>query len=148
MFKGLRTAIYQVSDLQEAKSWYTRVLGTPPYFDQPFYAGFSVGGYELGLQPDAPAKAAVENIVAYWGVDDAQAALDHLPHSAPSPRKRSRRSARASKWQQSTTRSATCSELSKTRTSPQNKHPRTSRARTMREAPPIPGMRTVRGKLL
>src|SRR5580692_10978246 len=78
MFKGLRTAIYQVSDLHEAKSWYTRVLGVPPYFDQPFYVGFSVGGYELGLQPDAPATTAVENVVAYWGVNDAQAALDHL----------------------------------------------------------------------
>jgi predicted enzyme related to lactoylglutathione lyase len=78
MFKGLRTTIYQVSDMQEAKSWYARVLGVAPYFDQPFYVGFSVGGYELGLQPDAPAGTAVENVVAYWGVDDAQAVLDHL----------------------------------------------------------------------
>jgi predicted enzyme related to lactoylglutathione lyase len=78
MFKGLRTAIYQVPDILEAKTWYTRILGMPPYFDQPFYVGFSVGGYELGLQPDAPAKIAAENVVAYWGVDDARAALDHL----------------------------------------------------------------------
>jgi hypothetical protein len=25
------------------------VLGQEPYFDQPFYVGFNVGGYELGL---------------------------------------------------------------------------------------------------
>ncbi len=78
MFQGLRTAIYQVADLEQAKAWYSRVLGRQPYFDQPFYVGFSVGGCELGLQPDAPANAAVENVVAYWGVEDAQAALDHL----------------------------------------------------------------------
>ncbi|MDP3909203.1 MAG: hypothetical protein Q8Q14_02335 [Gemmatimonadales bacterium] len=23
-----------------------------PYFDEPFYVGFNVGGYELGLNPD------------------------------------------------------------------------------------------------
>ena len=35
-----------------AKRWYTKVLGLTPYFDQPFYVGFNVGGYELGLLPD------------------------------------------------------------------------------------------------
>ena len=78
MFKGLRTAIYQVSDIDKAKSWYAQAIGAPPYFDQPFYVGFNVGGFELGLQPDAPASSPVENVVAYWGVDDAHAALDHL----------------------------------------------------------------------
>jgi predicted enzyme related to lactoylglutathione lyase len=78
MFKGLRTAIYQVADINAAKLWYTKALGTPPYFDQPFYVGFNIGGYELGLQPDTPATVPVENVVAYWGVDDCQVALDHL----------------------------------------------------------------------
>jgi predicted enzyme related to lactoylglutathione lyase len=82
MFLGLRTAIYQVSDIDRAKDWYTKVLGIAPYFDQPFYVGFSVAGYELGLQPDAPADASTditpENVVAYWGVADADTALAHL----------------------------------------------------------------------
>ena len=78
MFKGLYTAIYQVSDLDKAKAWYTKVLGIAPYFDQPYYVGFNVGGYELGMQSDAPSQAAVENVVAYWGVDNARAALGHL----------------------------------------------------------------------
>jgi predicted enzyme related to lactoylglutathione lyase len=78
MFQGLRTAIYQVDDLVKAKAWYSRVLGVQPYFDQPFYVGFNVGGYELGLQDDAPAGTQVANVVAYWGVSDAQAAFDHL----------------------------------------------------------------------
>ena len=53
MFLGLRTAIYHAPELEKAKAWYAEVLGSAPYFDQPFYVGFNVGGYELGLQPDA-----------------------------------------------------------------------------------------------
>ena len=51
MFQGLRTLVYHVSDLEGAKAWYTTLLGTPPYFDEPYYVGFNVAGYELGLQP-------------------------------------------------------------------------------------------------
>ena len=78
MFKGLRTTIYQVPDIDAAKRWYTAAFGVPPYFDQPFYVGFAIGGYELGLQPDAPSAVLSENVVAYWGVDDADAAVAHL----------------------------------------------------------------------
>jgi len=78
MFKELRTTIYQVSDIDAGKAWYGKALGIAPYFDQPFYVGFQVGGYELGLQADAPARDVVENVVAYWSVDNAQAAYDHL----------------------------------------------------------------------
>jgi catechol 2,3-dioxygenase-like lactoylglutathione lyase family enzyme len=79
MFLGLRTAAYQVRDLAKAKSWYRNVLGLQPYFDQPFYVGFNVGGYELGLVPDAGAgpKRAPAGI-AYWGVEDAQIAYKRL----------------------------------------------------------------------
>lgn len=69
---GLRTVIYPAPDLDAAKGWWTEFLGIPPYFDQPFYVGFEVGGYELGLLPDAdPADGAQ----AYWGVDDVPAAV-------------------------------------------------------------------------
>ena len=44
MVLGLRTAIYPVPDLAAGKAWYSRVLGREPYFDQPFYVGFSVAG--------------------------------------------------------------------------------------------------------
>lgn len=52
MFKGLRTIIYHVKDIEEAKNWYSSVPGVKPYFDQPYYVGFNVEGYELGLDPD------------------------------------------------------------------------------------------------
>jgi predicted enzyme related to lactoylglutathione lyase len=78
-FNGLRTAIYRAPDLDKAKAWYTRVLGIAPYFDQPFYVGFSVGGYELGLDPDdSSTPAGPGGVTVYWGVSDASAALERL----------------------------------------------------------------------
>jgi len=76
MFQGLRTAIYHVEDLQKAKAWYSEVLGFGPYFDEPFYVGFNVGGYELGLDPDVSGVTKGDNVVAYWGVKDAVAAYE------------------------------------------------------------------------
>jgi predicted enzyme related to lactoylglutathione lyase len=79
MFRGLRTAIYNVGDIDRAKEWYGAVLGIRPYFDEPFYVGFDVGGFELGLQTDDPgALRASTGVVAYWGVDDADAAFGRL----------------------------------------------------------------------
>ena len=72
MLQGLRTVIYQVSDLEKAKEWYSTVVGTPPYFDEPYYVGFNVGGYELGLDPDmSGASGEVGGVRAYWGVESA-----------------------------------------------------------------------------
>jgi hypothetical protein len=50
---GLRTAIYPAPDLARAKAWYAQVLEQAPYFDEPFYVGFEVSGFELGLLPNA-----------------------------------------------------------------------------------------------
>jgi predicted enzyme related to lactoylglutathione lyase len=84
MFLGLRTAIYHVADIEAAKAWYTSILGFGPYFDQPFYVGFNVGGFELGLHPaENENTAKAEGVVAYWGVADAEAALKQiLDHGA------------------------------------------------------------------
>lgn len=79
-FLGLRTAKYSARDLAAAKEWYRRVLGFDPYFDEPFYVGFNVGGYELGIVPDdaAAVDRAEGGGLAYWGVDDADAAHARL----------------------------------------------------------------------
>jgi predicted enzyme related to lactoylglutathione lyase len=77
-FLGLRTAIYHVPDLARAKSWYSEILGIESYFDQPFYVGFNVAGYELGLDPDSSSSAGSGGVVVHWGVADADAALKRL----------------------------------------------------------------------
>lgn len=68
MILGLRSAIYPTPELEEGKAWYSEVLGTPPYFDQPYYVGFSIGGFELGLIPDG--RPGALGTQAYWGVPD------------------------------------------------------------------------------
>lgn len=78
MFKGLRTVVYHVADLERAKAWYTALLGTPPYFDEPFYVGYNVGGYELGLHPIETPLVAGTSVVTYWGVDDIDAVYARL----------------------------------------------------------------------
>jgi len=76
MIKGLRTALYPVNDLAAAKAWYAEVAGVQPYFDQPFYVGFAVGGFELGLVPDGePGKAGTQ---VYWGVDDIESEVQRI----------------------------------------------------------------------
>ncbi len=79
MFLGLRTVVYQVDDLGRAKEWYSRVLGIEPYFDEPFYVGFNVGGFELGLHPaDEETPLGAGGALAYWGVEDIAAVVARL----------------------------------------------------------------------
>src|SRR5207248_8856951 len=79
MMLGLRTVIYHVSDLARAKQWYSRAFGVEPYFDEPFYVGFNIGGYELGLDPNTEGvKPGPGGVVAYWGVPDAAKAVEQF----------------------------------------------------------------------
>lgn len=83
MILGLRTVIYPAPDLSAAKRWYTEMLGVAPYFDEPFYVGFSVGGFELGLLPDAaPATSGPQPL---WGVSNIDAAYARLMKLGASP---------------------------------------------------------------
>lgn len=67
-FLGLRTTIYKVSDLKAATTWYTKAFQTEPYFNEVFYVGFNIAGYELGLIPDeAPDAAKGDSVHTYWG---------------------------------------------------------------------------------
>jgi hypothetical protein len=78
MFQGLRTVIYSAPDLEKAKGWYAQALAQQPYFDEPFYVGFNVGGFELGLDPDTSHVKPGNNAIAYWGVADAHQAHARL----------------------------------------------------------------------
>lgn len=76
MILGLRTVIYPGPDLPLAKAWYEMVLERKPYFDEPYYVGFSVGGFELGLVPDA--KPGLDGAQPLWGVDNVDGELARL----------------------------------------------------------------------
>lgn len=68
MSAPIRSLVIPVSDLGAAKAIYTALLGEP-HTDQPYYVGYNVDGFEVGLNPandtDGP--------VAYADVDDLDA---------------------------------------------------------------------------
>jgi predicted enzyme related to lactoylglutathione lyase len=78
-FLGLRTAVYAVPDLSAAKAWYASIAEQQPYFDEEYYVGFNIGGFELGLipEPEIPAERDAAG-VCFWGVLDADAAYARL----------------------------------------------------------------------
>ena len=80
MLLGLRTCQYHVktSQLKTARNWYARILGIEPYFDEPFYVGFNVAGFELGLVPDDTGAGKPGSVFVYWGVSEIGPAVDGL----------------------------------------------------------------------
>ena len=85
MLLGLRTAQYHVSDIGQARDWYTQALGVEPYFDEPYYVGFDIGGFELGLIPDSETAGRPGSVAVYWGVDDIQTAFGRLLSAGARP---------------------------------------------------------------
>lgn len=88
MFRGLSTITYSAADVDEAARWYAAVLGVEPYFRKEFdghiaYVEFRLGDYshELGIL-DArfagPIPETQGGVVAYWAVDDVEAAYARL----------------------------------------------------------------------
>lgn len=85
MLRGLTTTSFYATDLDAASAWYSDLFGVEPYYVVPNgYIEFRIGDYqhEFGIvnaayanpgQVDAPAGA-----VAYWAVDDVEAALATL----------------------------------------------------------------------
>ena len=64
----LATVIYAAPDLEKAKAWYIVAFEQKPYFDEPFYVGFDIGGCELGLDPNLPLQEG--STVTYWEIQD------------------------------------------------------------------------------
>ena len=75
---GLRTTIYKVEDLDKAKEWYSKAFQINPYFDEPFYVGYNINGYELGLVPNEVLEKKSDNVLSYWGVSDIETEFNRL----------------------------------------------------------------------
>ena len=78
MFNKIRSVIYHVNNLDKAKKWYKNVTGIEPYFDEPFYVGFDINGFELGLDPDINNVQTGNNAVAYWSVNEIETVVEKL----------------------------------------------------------------------
>lgn len=78
MILGMRTVVYSTPDLEAGKAFYAAFTGHTPYFDQPFYVGFQVAGFELGLTPDAKHGQGVGGTTFYWGTDEIEAEVTRV----------------------------------------------------------------------
>ena len=77
MIQGIRTFIYPVKDLAQAKMLYGKLLGVKPYSDEAYYVGFRVGEQEIGLDPNGHNQG-MTGPVPYFDVDDMQGSLQRL----------------------------------------------------------------------
>src|SRR5689334_4035833 len=77
MNQGIKTIIYPVKDIAQAKALYGKLLGVAPYMDAPYYVGFSVEGQDIGLDPNGHAQG-MTGPLAYHHVDDIKESLQAL----------------------------------------------------------------------
>ena len=78
MLKGIKTIVYHVSNLDEAKLWYSEMFGISPYFDESFYVGYNIGGFELGLDPSSTEYSSGNNSITYWNVEKIDVVFAHF----------------------------------------------------------------------
>lgn len=85
MPSGIKTIIYPVKDIAEAKARFSVLLGAEPYMDEPYYVGFAVDGQDIGLDPNGHNKG-MTGPVGYWHVDDIESSLQALVDAGGQPR--------------------------------------------------------------
>ena len=77
MNQGIRTIIYPVKDIAQAKTLFSKLLGIQPIMDEPYYVGYKVGDQEIGLDPNGHHQG-MTGPVGYYHVDDIQKSLQIL----------------------------------------------------------------------
>jgi predicted enzyme related to lactoylglutathione lyase len=77
MNQGIRTVIYPVKDLAQAKTLFSKLLGVEPYADEAYYVGFRVGDQDIGLDPNGHNQG-MTGPVGYFHVSDIQQSLQAL----------------------------------------------------------------------
>ncbi len=77
MNQGIRTFIYPVKDIAQAKTLYRKLLGVEPYMAEAYYVGFRVGDQEIGLDPNGYNQG-MTGPVGYFHVSDIKNSLQSL----------------------------------------------------------------------
>ena len=77
MIDGIKTFIYPVKDIAQAKKLYGKLLGVKPYTDEAYYVGFRVGDQEIGLDPHGHSQG-MTGPIGYWHVNDIRKSLQLL----------------------------------------------------------------------
>ena len=74
MNKGIKTILYPVKDMTQAKTLFSKFLGVEPYANTPYYVGFKIDDQDIGLVPANPEAA----VAAFFHVDDINISLQLL----------------------------------------------------------------------
>ncbi len=72
--QGIKTVVYPVTDVAQAKATFQKLLGVEPYADSPYYVGFKVGSMDIGLDPNGHKSG----MTAYYDVNDIKQSLQLL----------------------------------------------------------------------
>lgn len=77
MTEGIKTILYPVKDIAQARELFRLLLGVEPTADESYYVGFNVAGQHIGLNPQGHAQG-MTGPVGYYHVDDMDRMLDAL----------------------------------------------------------------------
>ena len=77
MNQGIKTVIYPVKDIEQAKALFTRLLGVEPYMAEAYYTAFKVGDQDIGLDPNGHSKG-MTGPLSYYHVSDIKQSLQSL----------------------------------------------------------------------
>lgn len=83
MTEGVKTILYPVKDLAQAKALFSELLGTPA-MDEPYYVGWKVAGQDVGLDPNGHAKG-LTGPTPYWHVHDLDGTLKAMLDAGAEP---------------------------------------------------------------
>jgi predicted enzyme related to lactoylglutathione lyase len=73
MVRSIKVIVYPVTDLEKAKTFYSKFLGQEPYADSPYYVGYKNGDQEIGLDPNSKVGP-----IGYIDVEDIKASLQDM----------------------------------------------------------------------
>jgi predicted enzyme related to lactoylglutathione lyase len=74
MNQGIKTVIYPVNDIEQAKGFFSTLLGVEPFVDSPYYVAFMVGDQQIGLAK----RGQDEGATGFYHVDDIRETLQIL----------------------------------------------------------------------
>jgi predicted enzyme related to lactoylglutathione lyase len=74
---ALKTVIYPVKDLVQAKKLYGTLLEVEPIMDEVYYVQFNTEQQEIGLDPNGHSKG-MTGPVGYWHVEDIKDSVAQL----------------------------------------------------------------------
>ena len=76
----VKTILFPTSDIEATKRLFTRLLGTEPFVDEPYYVGFQIGDIQIGIDPSGEDRG-MTGATPFFEVGDIRATIAELTAS-------------------------------------------------------------------